>query len=83
LEEGNAQVIANIFINRTVTLATSFDLCAKGEINVICSPQWLIESFCRAVLRAVVSVPTSILPFDKSNFPLQMPLDPVGFEIAE
>lgn len=44
LEEGNAQVITNIFINRTVTLATSFDLCAKGEINVICSPQWLIEN---------------------------------------
>lgn len=44
LEEGNAQVITNIFINRTVTLATSFDLCAKGEINVICSPQWLTEN---------------------------------------
>lgn len=71
LEEGDAQVITNILINRTVTLATSFDLWAKGEINVICSPDGSLKtSFCRAILRtAVSSIP--ILPFDKSHSPLK------------
>lgn len=38
LEEDNVQVITSIVINRTMTLVISFDLGAKGEINVICSP---------------------------------------------